>query len=88
MVNKLLVNKCLINFGLGVGLTTKAGQVIYHASEGTFFWGGAFNTAYILDRKRNLIILFFFQRTPFVLPPLLSKLKKTIDIIDQTKSAY
>jgi CubicO group peptidase (beta-lactamase class C family) len=81
--------KSLNNFGLGVGLTTQAGQVINHASEGTFFWGGAFNTAYMVDRKRNLITLFYFQRAPFVLPPLLSKLEKmTIDIIDQNKSAY
>ena len=75
--------KSLNNFGLGVGLTTKAGQVINNASEGSFFWGGAFNTAYMVDRKRNLITIFFFQRAPFVLPPLLSKLEKTtIQIID------
>ena len=81
--------KSLNNFGLGVGLTTKAGQVINHASEGSFFWGGAFNTAYMVDRKRNLITLFYFQRAPFVLPPLLSKLEKTtIDITDQIKNAY
>jgi len=73
--------KSLNNFGLGVGLTTKAGRIINNASEGSFFWGGAFNTAYMVDPKRNLITLFFFQRTPFVLPPLLSKLEKlTIDI--------
>lgn len=77
--------KSLNNFGLGVGLTTKAGQIINHASEGSFFWGGAFNTAYMVDRKRELITLFYFQRSPFVLPPLLSKLEKTaIDIIDLT----
>ena len=76
-------SKSLNNFGLGVGLTTKAGQIINHASEGSFFWGGAFNTAYMVDRKRGLITLFYFQRSPFVLPPLLSKLEKTaIDIID------
>lgn len=75
--------KSLNNFGLGVGLTTKAGQVINNASEGSFFWGGAFNTAYMVDRKRNLITIFCFQRAPFVLPPLLSKLEKTtIQIID------
>ena len=79
--------KSLNNFGLGVGLTTKAGQVINHASEGSFFWGGAFNTAYMVDRKRNLITLFYFQRAPFVLPPLLSKLEKTtIDIVDNQKN--
>lgn len=75
--------KSLNNFGLGVGLTTKAGQIINNASEGSFFWGGAFNTAYMVDKKRNLITLFYFQRSPFVLPPLLSKLEKTtIQIID------
>lgn len=75
--------KSLNNFGLGVGLTTKSGQIINNASEGSFFWGGAFNTAYMVDRKRNLITIFCFQRAPFVLPPLLSKLEKTtIQIID------
>ena len=75
--------KSLNNFGLGVGLTTKEGQIINNASEGSFFWGGAFNTAYMVDRKRKLITLFYFQRAPFVLPPLLTKLEKTtIQIID------
>ena len=76
--------KSLNNFGLGVGLTTPAGTAINHASVGSFFWGGAFNTAYMVDRKRELITLFYFQRSPFVLPPLLSLLEKTaISIIDQ-----
>lgn len=75
--------KSLNNFGLGVGLTTKAGQMINNASEGSFFWGGAFNTAYMVDSKRKLITIFCFQRAPFVLPTLLSKLEKTtIQIID------
>ncbi len=75
--------KSLNNFGLGVGLTTKAGESINKANDGSFFWGGAFNTAYMVDRKRNLITLFYFQRTPFVLPYLLSKLEKTtIEVID------
>lgn len=75
--------KSLNNFGLGVGLTTKEGHKKNNASEGSFFWGGAFNTAYMVDRKRKLITLFYFQRIPFVLPPLLSKLEKmAIQIID------
>lgn len=78
--------KSLNNFGLGVGLTTKSGQIINNASEGSFFWGGAFNTAYMVDRKRNLITIFCFQRAPFVLPPLLTKLEKTtIQIIDNAR---
>ena len=78
--------KSLNNFGLGVGLTTKAGQIINNASEGSFFWGGAFNTAYMVDKKRKLITIFCFQRVPFVLPPLLTKLEKTtIQIIDDAR---
>ena len=71
------------NFGLGVGLTTEQGRTINNASVGSFFWGGAFNTAYMVDKERELITLFYFQRIPFVLPSLLSKLEKTtIQIID------
>jgi CubicO group peptidase (beta-lactamase class C family) len=75
--------KSLNNFGLGVGLTTKAGTILNNASEGSFFWGGAFNTAYMVDKKRKLITLFYFQRVPFDLPPVLSGLEKqTIYAID------
>jgi CubicO group peptidase (beta-lactamase class C family) len=78
--------KSLNNFGLGVGLTTKQGTILNNASEGSFFWGGAFNTAYMVDQKRNLITLFYFQRAPFDLPPVLSGLEKqTIMAIDQLK---
>lgn len=79
--------KSLNNFGLGVGLTSKAGQVINNASEGSFFWGGAFNTAYMVDRKRDLITIFCFQKAPFIFGPVLSKLEKTtIGIIDGLKT--
>ena len=74
--------KSLNNFGLGVGLTTSQGTVINHASPGSYFWGGAFNTAYMVDPKRELITLFYFQRVPFVLTGVLSLLEKTtIDIL-------
>ncbi len=76
--------KSLNNFGLGVGLTSKAGMVINNASEGTFFWGGAFNTAYMVDKLRDLITIFCFQKAPFIFGPVLSKLEKTaIAIIDE-----
>jgi CubicO group peptidase (beta-lactamase class C family) len=78
--------KSLNNFGLGVGLTTKQGTILNNASEGSFFWGGAFNTAYMVDKKRELITLFYFQRVPFDLPPVLSGLEKqTIKEIDKIK---
>lgn len=78
--------KSLNTFGLGVGLTSKPGMVINNASEGSFFWAGAFNTAYMVDPKRDLITLFYFQKAPFVFGPVLSKLEKTaIGIIDGMK---
>lgn len=74
----------LNNFGLGVGLTSNKGQVVNQASVGSYFWGGAFNTAYMVDPTRKLITVFFFQRTPFALSSVLSSLEKaTIKILDQ-----
>lgn len=74
----------LNNFGLGVGLTSYKGQVVNQASVGSYFWGGAFNTAYMVDPTRKLITVFFFQRTPFALSSVLSSLEKaTIKILDQ-----
>ncbi len=74
----------LNNFGLGVGLTSTKGQIVNQASVGSFFWGGAFNTAYMVDPTRKLITVFFFQRTPFALSSVLSSLEKaTIKILDQ-----
>ena len=63
-------------FGLGVGITTPEGSRITSASPGSFFWGGAFNTSYLADRKKKVITIFMFQRTPFDLPRTLSYLEK------------
>lgn len=63
-------------FGLGVGVTTKEGSEITHATEGSFFWGGAFNTAYLVDRKKRVVTLFMFQRAPFDMPRILSSLER------------
>jgi CubicO group peptidase (beta-lactamase class C family) len=63
-------------FGLGVGVTTKEGSEVTNASEGSFFWGGAFNTSYVVDRKKKVITLFMFQRAPFDMPRTLSYLER------------
>jgi CubicO group peptidase (beta-lactamase class C family) len=64
-------------FGLGVGLTSHSGTALTHASEGSFFWGGALNTSFLADRKRRAITIFLFQRLPFDLAPTLSSLERT-----------
>lgn len=63
-------------FGLGVGITTYEGSLVTGATPGSFFWGGAFNTSYLVDRKKKVITLFMFQRAPFDLPRTLSYLEK------------
>jgi CubicO group peptidase (beta-lactamase class C family) len=69
--------RSLNRFGLGVGLTSRAGTAITHASEGSFFWGGALNTSYLVDPRRGILTVFLFQRLPFDLAPVLSSLERT-----------
>lgn len=69
--------RSLNGFGLGVGLTSRPGTALTHASEGSFFWGGALNTSFLADRKRRTITIFLFQRLPFDLAPTLSSLERT-----------
>jgi CubicO group peptidase (beta-lactamase class C family) len=61
---------------LGVGITTKEGSAVTHATPGSFFWGGAFNTSYLVDRNKRIITLFMFQRVPFDMPRTLSYLER------------
>ena len=63
-------------FGLGVGVTTSEGSQVTGATQGSFFWGGAFNTSYLVDRKKRVITIFMFQRAPFDLPRTLAYLEK------------
>ena len=67
----------LNGFGLGVGITSKAGEKVTLASPGSFFWGGALNCSYLVDRSGGIITIFMFQRTPFDLPAELSALERT-----------
>jgi CubicO group peptidase (beta-lactamase class C family) len=48
--------------GLAFGVTTETGQGKGgNGSEGTFDWGGYFNTQYFADPKENVIGLIFKQ---------------------------
>ncbi len=67
----------LNGFGLGVGITSKAGEKVTLATPGSFFWGGALNCSYLVDRSGGIITIFMFQRTPFDLPAELSALERT-----------
>jgi CubicO group peptidase (beta-lactamase class C family) len=46
-------------FGLGFGITTEKGSAVLPTREGTFEWGGMFNTTYWVDPKEKLIGLIY-----------------------------
>jgi CubicO group peptidase (beta-lactamase class C family) len=46
-------------FGLGFGITTEKGSAVLPTQEGTFEWGGMFNTTYWVDPKEKLIGLIY-----------------------------
>jgi CubicO group peptidase (beta-lactamase class C family) len=49
-------------FGLGFQVTTKAGQAKLGISEGSFSWGGYFDTTYWADPAERLVCLIFMQQ--------------------------
>ena len=54
----------LPDFGLGFQVTgdlAKSGEL---GSNGTFSWGGAFNTSYWIDPEENLVGVFMSQARP------------------------
>jgi CubicO group peptidase (beta-lactamase class C family) len=55
------------DFGLGFGLETAGNDFRSILSEGSFMWGGAFNTHYWADPKENLIGIIFTNvyNTPY-----------------------
>jgi CubicO group peptidase (beta-lactamase class C family) len=55
----------LDRWGFGFGITTKAGQTRLGQSEGSFEWGGLYNTFYWVDPKEKLVCLLFTQQVPF-----------------------
>jgi CubicO group peptidase (beta-lactamase class C family) len=46
-------------FGLGFGITTERGSAVLPTQEGTFEWGGMFNTTYWVDPKEKLVALIY-----------------------------
>jgi CubicO group peptidase (beta-lactamase class C family) len=52
-------------FGLGFGITTKAGQLRLGQSEGSYWWAGIFNTFFWVDPKERLVCLLYTQQLPY-----------------------
>ncbi len=51
-------------FGLGFGLVKDVGAYGKPASVGEFSWGGAYHSAYWVDPKEQLVVVYFTQLIP------------------------
>lgn len=51
-------------FGLGFGIIEDVGQQPFLSTVGTYYWGGAYNTAYFLDPVHNLYGVMMTQLYP------------------------
>lgn len=52
-------------FGLGFGIITDLAKSKALASEGTYAWGGAFNTYFFIDPEENLAAVLMMQFNPY-----------------------
>jgi len=55
------INRGFNKFGLGFGITTERGSAQLPLQEGSFEWGGAFQTTYWADPKERIIGILFRQ---------------------------
>ena len=56
-------------FGIGGAVLMDASQSATLSVDGEFTWGGAAGTYFWIDRKTQLIGVWFVQRPPFIQPP-------------------
>jgi len=57
-------------FGLGFEIITEKGVSQLPGSIGSFKWGGAYSTDYIIDPKEDLILLIYTNVLPFANPDI------------------
>jgi CubicO group peptidase (beta-lactamase class C family) len=50
-----------VGFGLGFAVMKDPAEAAYLSSEGSFFWGGAANTAFWIDPKKDLVVVAMTQ---------------------------
>ena len=53
-----------VKFGLGFGVVEDPGLTADPRSDGTYYWGGIFNTRFFVDPAEELIGVFMSQRIP------------------------
>lgn len=54
----------LNSFGLGFAIIDKEASVKMPGSPGSYYWGGIFNTSFLIDPEEDMVIVFLTQRLP------------------------
>jgi CubicO group peptidase (beta-lactamase class C family) len=65
-------------WGLGFMLITKEGQQQLGMTEGSFVWGGAFNTVYWVDPKEKIVALLYINQAPLTHSEIPNKFKAMV----------
>ena len=67
-----------LGFGLGFAVVTNLARTMTAGSVGQYFWGGAASTAFWIDPKEDLIVVFMTQFMPSSTYPIRRELRTLI----------
>lgn len=67
-------------WSLGFMIITKEGQPQFGMSEGSFVWGGAFNTVYWVDPQKEIVALLYINQSPLSHHEIIDNFKKMVNI--------
>ena len=65
-------------FGLGFAITDDVARTMVPGSQGEYYWGGMFSTAFFIDPVERLSMVFMTQVSPSSLYPIRRELKTMI----------
>ena len=65
-------------FGLGFAVVTEPAKTLMPSSEGEFYWGGAYSTAFFVDPLEGITMVFMTQLYPSSTYPVRRQLKTLI----------
>ena len=67
-----------VGFGLGFAVTTDVARTMIPGSQGEFYWGGLFSTAFFIDPVERITMIFMTQMSPSNTYPIRRELKTMI----------
>jgi len=71
-------NNAGTGFGLGFAMVTDPARTLIPSSEGEFYWGGAYSTAFFVDPVERITMVFMTQVYPSNAYPIRRQLKTLI----------